>query len=192
MQNISEAVVDKVREEARAIVDEANEEAKKEVDKAKSQRSARLEAEKRRLLNDANEEAARIMAQSAMQDHQKTAAAKAAVLDEIVTKARADLKKAATKPALLAYLVKDAVDGLGDDAGKITVMVASKDLAAAKDLVKKDKLLSSVVAEVAECECDGGAIAQNESNTTSVDNTYTTRLEMLLPRILPEISKELF
>jgi len=192
MQNISEAVVDKVREEARAIVEEAKEEARKELDKAKSQRDARIEAEKRRLLNEAKEEAARIAAQSAMQDHQKTAAAKAAVLDDIVAKARANLKKVATKPALLAYLVNDAVDGLGDDAGKITVLVSSKDVAAAKELVKKDKRLSYVVAEVVECECDGGAIAQNEAKTISVDNTYTTRLEMLLPRILPEISKELF
>ncbi|GAI00113.1 unnamed protein product, partial [marine sediment metagenome] len=27
---------------------------------------------------------------------------------------------------------------------------------------------------------------------TRIDNTYETRLEMLLPRLLPEISKELF
>lgn len=192
MQNISEAVVDKVREEAQAIVDEAEEEARKELEKAKSQREARLEVEKRRHLNEANEEAARISAQSAMQDHQKTAAAKSAVLDDIIQQARASLEKVATKPDLLAYLINDAVDGLGEDAGKITVLVSSKDLAAAKDLVKKDKRLASVVSEVAECDCNGGAIAQNESKTISVDNTYTTRLEMLLPRILPEISKELF
>ena len=192
MQNISEAVVDKVREEARVIVDEAKEEAKKELDKAKSQRDARLEAERKRLLNDATEEAARITAQGAMQSHQKTSAAKAAVLDDIVAHARADLKKVSTKPALLAYLIKDAIDGLGDEPGKVTLLVSSNDLATAKDIVKKDKRLADMVATVSECDCDGGAIARNEAKTTSVDNTYTTRLEMLLPRILPEISKELF
>lgn len=192
MQNISEAVVDKIRDEAKTIVDEAEEEAKKEVEKAKTQRDARLEAEKRRILTDAREEAARIAAQSAMQEHQQTAAAKAEVLDDIVDRARGSLKKVTTKPDLLAYLVNDAVKGLGKEQGKVTLLVSSKDVAAAKDLVKKDKHLSSVVAEVQECDCSGGAIAQNESKNISVDNTYTTRLEMLLPRILPEISKELF
>jgi len=192
MQNISDAVVDKIREEARGIVDEAEEEAKKELDKAKAQREARIEAERRRILNEASEEAARVAAQSAMQDHQKTAAAKSEVLDDIVSRARIGLKKAKSKPELLAYLVNDAVDGLGDDAGKLTLLVSSQDVAAAKDLVKKDSRLSSIVVAVKECDCDGGAIAQNESKTISVDNTYTTRLEMLLPRILPEISKELF
>ena len=38
----------------------------------------------------------------------------------------------------------------------------------------------------------GGVLVENEGNTVCVDNTYTTRLEMLLPRILPEISKKLF
>ncbi len=192
MQNISEAVVDKVREEARAIVEEAEEEARKELERAKGQREARFEAEKRRLLNDAREEAARIAAQSAMQGHQKTAAAKAEVVDEIVKQARAAIKKVTTKPELLAYLIADAIDGLGENKGKVIVLVSSRDLAMAKDIVKKDKRLASVVSEVAECDCDGGAIVQNESKTVSVDNTYTTRLEMLLPRILPEISKELF
>ncbi len=192
MQNISEAVVDKIRDEAKTIVDEAEEEARKEVEKAKAQRDARLEAEKRRILTDAREEAARVAAQSAMQDHQQTASAKAEVLDDIVNRARESLKKVTTKPDLLAYLVNDAVKGLGEEQGKVTLLVSSKDVPAAKDLVKNDKQLSSVVAEVQECDCDGGAIARNESKTISVDNTYTTRLEMLLPRILPEISKELF
>ncbi|MFW6102731.1 MAG: V-type ATP synthase subunit E [Chloroflexota bacterium] len=192
MQNISEAVVDKIRDEAKTIVDEAEEEARKEVEKAKAQRDARLEAEKRRILTDAREEAARIAAQSTMQDHQQTASAKAEVLDDIVNRARESLKKVTTRPDLLAYLVNDAVKGLGEEQGKLTLLVSSKDVAAAKDLVKNDKQLSSIVAEVQECDCDGGAIVRNESKTISVDNTYTTRLEMLLPRILPEISKELF
>jgi len=58
--------------------------------------------------------------------------------------------------------------------------------------VKSDKKLASTVLDVRTCDCTGGVIIENESKTLSVDNTYTTRLEMLLPRILPEISKKLF
>ncbi len=191
MQNISEAVVDKVREEAQAIVNEAEEEAKKERERAKSQQDARLEAEKRRLLTAAHEEAARITAQNAMQARQKVANAKAAVLDEIVQKARAELKKASTRRESLAYLIGDAIEGLGEG-DKITVSVSKNDLETAKEVVKADKKLSAVVSEVKTCDCEGGVIVESEDKTLSVDNTYTTRLEMLLPRILPEISKKLF
>jgi len=190
MQNISEAVVDKVRLEARSIVSEAEEEAKKDLEKAKSLREAKVKAEKRRLLNDAREEAARIMAQSAIQTHQKMAAAKASVIDDIVGRAQAGLKKISAKPELLAYLIGDAIGGLGS--GKATISVSPGDVATVKELVKNDKRLSSMVLDVTESDCDGGVIAESEDKKTSVDNTYATRLEMLLPRLLPEISKDLF
>lgn len=191
MQNISEAVVDKVKEEAQTVVNEAEEEAKKELEKAKALRDARLDAEKRRLLTAAQEEAARITAQNAMQARQKVANAKAAVLDDIVQKSRAQLKKSATTRESLAYLINDAISGLGQG-DKLTVAVSKKDLEMAKEIVKADKKLSSTVSEVKTCDCDGGVLVENEDKTLSVDNTYTTRLEMLLPRILPEISKKLF
>jgi len=190
MQRISEAVVDKVRLEARSIVSEAEEEAKKELEKAKSQREAKLKAEKRRLLNDAQEEAARIVAQSAIQTHQMMAAAKASVVDDIVAQAQAGLKKTSAKPELLARLIGDAINGLETD--KATIRVSPGDIAMVKELVKNDKRLSSMVLGVTGCNCGGGVIADSEDKKTSVDNTYSTRLEMLLPRLLPEISKELF
>ena len=190
MEKISEAVVDKVRVEARSIVSEAEEEAKKELEKAKSQREAKAKAEKRRLLNDAQEEAARVMAQSAIQSHQKMAAAKASVVDDIVGRARAGLKKTSAKPDLLSLLIADAIAGLESD--KATISVSPGDVDMVKKLVKSDKRLSSTVLDVTGCDCDGGVIAESEDKKTSVDNTYASRLEMLLPRLLPEISKDLF
>jgi vacuolar-type H+-ATPase subunit E/Vma4 len=191
MQTISEAVVDKVRADARAIVSEAEAEAKKELDKARAQRDTRLGAEKKRLLTTSREEAARIVAQNAMQARQKVANAKAAVLDEIVQKARATLKTTQVSRESLAFLIKDAIQGLGE-ADKVTVSVSQKDRALAQEIVKSDKKLAAVVTEVKVCDCTGGVLVENEDLTLGVDNTYTTRLEMLLPRILPEISKKLF
>jgi vacuolar-type H+-ATPase subunit E/Vma4 len=46
--------------------------------------------------------------------------------------------------------------------------------------------------EIKEFDCTGGVIAESIEGKFSLDNTYDTRLEMLLPRILPEISQELF
>ena len=191
MQKISEAVVDKVREEAQAIVSAAEEDAKKETDKAKSQRNARIDAEKKRLLNEANEEAARVSAQNAMLAHRNVASAKAEVLESIVAKSRDKLGKASVTKGALAYLIADAVPGVGEGE-KVTVVVSERDLSLAKDIVKSDKELSQKVLDVVAGDCSGGAIIQSESKMLSADNTYATRLGMLLPRILPEISKELF
>jgi vacuolar-type H+-ATPase subunit E/Vma4 len=191
MQRISEAVVDKVREEAQQLINEAEEEAKKELGKAQALRAARLEAEKKRLLGEAGEEAARITAQNAMSARQKTASAKSAVLDEIVRKARESLQKSTTTREQLAQLILDAMAGLGT-ADKVFVSVAKKDLDTAREIVKSDKTMSSRVLEVRTVETEGGVIVENESRSLGVDNTYLTRLQMLLPRVLPEISKELF
>jgi len=191
MQRISEAVVDKVREEAQQLVSEAEEEAKKELGKAQALRAARLEAEKKRLLTEAGEEAARISAQNAMKARQKTASAKSAVLDEIVRKARESLQKSTTTRDQLAQLIREAMAGLGT-ADKVSVSVAKKDLDTAREIVKSDKTMSSRVLEVRTVETEGGVIVENESRSLGVDNTYLTRLQMLLPRVLPEISKELF
>ncbi|MCK9357946.1 MAG: V-type ATP synthase subunit E [Dehalococcoidia bacterium] len=191
MQRISEAVVDKVREEAQHLISEAEEEAKKELGKAQALRASRLEAEKKRLLTEAGEEAARITAQNAMSARQKTASAKSAVLDDIVRKARESLQKSTTTREQLAQLIRDAMSGLGT-ADKVFVSVAKKDLDTAREIVKSDKTMSSHVLEVRAIETEGGVIVENESRSLGVDNTYLTRLQMLLPRVLPEISKELF
>lgn len=191
MQRISEAVVDKVREEAQHLVSEAEEEAKKELGKAQSLRAARLEAERKRLLAEAGEEAARVTAQNAMSARQKTASAKSAVLDEIVRKARETLQKSTTTREQLAQLLRDAIAGLGT-ADKVFVSVAKKDLDMAREIVKGDKALASRVLEVSVINAEGGVMVENESRSLGVDNTYFTRLQMLLPRVLPEISKELF
>ncbi len=191
MQRISEAVVDKVREEAQRLVSEAEEEAKKELGKAQALRAGRLETEKKRLLAEAGEEAARITAQNAMSSRQKTASAKSAVLDEIVRKARENLQKSATTREQLAQLTRDAVAGLGT-ADKVFLSVAKKDLDMAREIVKSDKALASRVLEVRVINSEGGVVIENESRSLGVDNTYFTRLQMLLPRVLPEISKELF
>jgi len=191
MQRISEAVVDKVREEAQQLVSEAEEEAKKELGKAQALRAARLEAEKKRLLTEAGEEAARISAQNAMKARQKTASAKSAVLDEIVRKARESLQKSTTTRDQLAQLIREAMAGLGTT-DKVFVSVSKKELDMAREIMKSDKAMSSRVLEVRANESEGGVIVENESRSLGVDNTYLTRLQMLLPRVLPEISKELF
>ena len=59
-------------------------------------------------------------------------------------------------------------------------------------LIKPDKQLAGKIAEIKEFDCTGGVIVEDVDGAIRVDNTYDTRLEMLLPKLLPEIGKELF
>jgi len=65
-------------------------------------------------------------------------------------------------------------------------------MSTARELLAADRDLASKIIEVKELDCMGGVMAEDSKGKLSIDNTYGTRLEMLLPRLLPEMSKELF
>jgi V/A-type H+-transporting ATPase subunit E len=190
MEKISEAVVSKVRLDAQSIVKEAEEKAKEEIEKAKKQREVRLEQEKARMLGDAEEETARILAQASIKARQQISRAKADAIAKIIDSARKELSQTSSDESHLLNLVKEAMDGLGVDKGRI--YVSPKDVDTAKKLLEADKELSSKILEVKESNFMGGVIAEDVEGKLRIDNTYETRLETLMPKLLPEISKRLF
>lgn len=190
MQKISEAVVDKVKTEARGLIAQAKKTSKGEIDKAKKQRQASIEAQKQRMLREAEEEAARIVAQGSLKGRQKLSSAKAAIVDQVIDHARKTLSDAPSDRKHLLNLISEALAGLGTD--KATIYVSPKDMDTAREVVKSHRKLTTKVTEIKELNCMGGVVAEDSEGKLSVDNTYDTRLEMLLPRLLPEISKELF
>jgi vacuolar-type H+-ATPase subunit E/Vma4 len=190
MEKISEAVVDKVRAEAQNLIMEAEKESQEEIDKAKKQREIKLGEEKRRMLEEAGEEAARIIAQGSIKGRQKLSIAKADIIDKIIERVKKRLPETASDKNHLLSLIKEAMSGLGTDKGRI--YVSPKDIDMVQTLLKGNKKLSSKIEEVKEFDCTGGVIAEDIEGKFRIDNTYETRLEMLLPKLLPEIGKELF
>ncbi len=190
MQKLGEAVLNKVRTEAESVLREAEQKAQEEIQKAKGQRASRLEEEKRRLLAQAEEEAARILAQASIKARQRLSTAKANVLDKVVDDARQKLSQSSGSESDMLRLIKEAMDGLGTSKGRI--YVAPRDVGLVKRALETDQVLSGRVIEVRETACLGGVIAEDVEGKLRIDNTYEARLENLLPRILPEISKELF
>jgi V/A-type H+-transporting ATPase subunit E len=190
MEKISEAVVGKVKLDAKSITKEAEEKAKEEIEKAKKQRDARFEQERVRMQGEAREEAARISAQASIKARQQLSRAKADVIAEIVDSARKELSQIKAEEGSFLSLAREAMAGLGEDKGRI--YVAPKDVAAAKKFFESDKELSDKILEVREIDCLGGVIAEDSEGKLRIDNTYETRLEMLLPKLLPEISEQLF
>jgi vacuolar-type H+-ATPase subunit E/Vma4 len=190
MEKISEAVVSKVKLDAQSIIREAEEKAKEEIQKAKKQREVRFEQEKARMLGEAKEEAARILAQASIKARQQISSAKADVIAKIIDSARKELSRIPSDESYFLNLAREAMAGLGGDKGRI--YVSPKDVSTAKKSLETDKELSGKILEVREFNCLGGVIAEDSKGKLRIDNTYETRLEMLLPKLLPKISEELF
>lgn len=190
MERISQAVLSKVKEEAQHIIKEAEEKAKEEIERAKKQRELRFEEEKGKMLKEAEEEAARILAQASIKARQKLSSTKADIIAKIIDGARKELSRVSSDESHFLNLVREAMEGLAVDKGRI--YVSPKDLGPAKRFLKADKELSGKIVEVRESNCLGGVTAEDVEGKLRIDNTYETRLEMLLPKLLPEISKELF
>jgi V/A-type H+-transporting ATPase subunit E len=190
MEKISEAVVSKVKLDAQKLIKEAQKKAQEELEKARRQREARLEKEKAKMLGETQEEAARILAQASIKARQQLSSAKADAVAKIVDSARRELSRIPVEESYFLNLAREAVTGLGGD--KARIYVAPKDVAAARKSLETDKELSRKLLEVREVNCLGGVIAEDSEGKLRIDNTYETRLEMLLPKLLPKISKQLF
>jgi len=190
MERISEAVVSKVSLDAQSIIKEAEEKAREEIERAKKQREAKFEQERARVLAEAEQEAARVLAQASIKARQLISSAKAEAVAKITDGASKELSGTSTNESDLVSLVREAVGALGTDRARI--YVSPKDVSTAKEALQADKELSAKVLEVREIDCLGGVIAEDAEGKLRIDNTYETRLEMALPKLLPRISEELF
>jgi len=190
MEKISEAILDKVKIEAQQIVKEAEEKALQEVEKAEKQLETKFEEEKRKTIEDAETEVARIQAQAVIKARQELAGVKADIIDRIVSSAKTTLVTISGDDSSLLSLIKEGIAGLGVD--KARIYVSPKNISTVQQFLKKDKELAGSIVEIKEADCTGGVIAESIDGKLRIDNTYDARLEMLLPIILPEISKELF
>jgi len=190
MDKIGEAILDKVKAEADDIIKDAENKAAEEVERAKKQQGTKLEEARGRKLQETREEATRIEAQAVVRARQKLSQAKAEVINEIVSRARKELAELSSEVSSIMALIKEAIDTLGINKGRL--YVSPEDMTKVRKLVEKDKELAGKLVEIKEHNCMGGVIIEDIGGKVRIDNTYETRLEMLLPRLLPEVAKELF
>ncbi len=190
MEKVSEAILDKVRAEAQDIVGEAEERARGRIQKAKQQQKAKLEEEKGKLIEEAKEEATRTLAQSSITARQELLLAKTRIIDEILSRVKKTFSEISSDESSLLGLIKEAINAL--DIDKAIIYVSPKDVSSVRKSLKGDKKLADRISEIRELDGTGGVIVEDIDGKTRIDNTYDTRLEMLLPRLLPEIGKELF
>ena len=189
MEMLRNAIRDKVEAEARGIIRDAEEKAQARLEQARAEHRARSEAQARRLLVEADAEASRILAQAAIRARQEVLAAKVEVIDGIVAQVKKSLADTSTSDESMASLVRDGVRTLGG--GKVRLFVSPKDRDIAMRLLEQDKELKENVLGVREHGSLGGVIVEDAGGRNRVDNTFDSRLEMLLARSLPEIGRAL-
>ncbi len=184
---IREAVLDKARQEAEELIARAEERADTLMAEARSRREQQVREAGDEILRQARQEAARVLARADLAASQELTGRKDAVLTSIIAKARAALGDLPCAPELLARLIDESVGGMETRDG-IRLLVATRDVATARELVDKDPRLKTIVREVQTREGLGGVAAEGLDGMVSVDNTYETRLEMLLPEIVPRLA----
>jgi vacuolar-type H+-ATPase subunit E/Vma4 len=189
MEKINSAIMGKVNADAKAIIDEAEERARVRVAKAKEQQESKLQEEKAKLVNEAQTEASRIQAQGAIRARQEMLTVKTSIIDGIIEETKKQLGGQSGNEKILANLLGESLRALGSE--RVRVYVAQKDMAAMGNLVRADKELYGRVIEVKRQDILGGVIVEDEGGKNRIDNTFESRLEMLLPKLLPQIEKEL-
>lgn len=189
MERINNAILGKVNADAKAILADAEERAKQLVQKAQDQRESKYQEEKSRLLNEARTEASRVQAQGSIRARQEMLAVKTNIIEGIIDETKKKLAGQSGNEKTLATLTREGLKALG--AAKVRVFVASKDVPAMQKLVREDKELASRVIEVGHREMLGGVLVEDPEGKNRIDNSFESRLEMLLPKLLPQIEKEL-
>lgn len=190
MEKLSEAVLDKVKAEAGEIIRQAESTAEERLAKAKEQRNTRYEEEKVRITEEAESEASRIRAQTSISVRQEILKVKNEVIKKVVSGLKKKLADLPDNDELTLNLIKEGIQVIGMN--DVIVYVAPGHIDSVKNLAQKDSNLSVMIKEYKETGCTGGAVIEDIETGFSLDNTFDTRIETLLPQILPEISKELF
>ena len=190
MENIGAAVIDKVNKEAQNIIDKAKEEAKLEIEKANKERQLKLEKTKQKKLQEAEEESARIASRASIEVRQNLVAVKAEVVSRIIDRVKNKLAQTSMDRKAFIALVTEAVNAIKVE--KARIYVPKGGTKRIKGYIQAEKELNGQIIEFKEGDFVGGFILEDADGKLRIDNTYATRMEMLLPRIMPEINKELF
>jgi V/A-type H+-transporting ATPase subunit E len=189
--NLRDAILSNVKGEADQIKADAEAKGRELIEKAKRQRELILDEKKKELIFRAHLEALKILAQASMTARQEILRGKKDVVQEILQRAKHALRHHPSDKESLTLLIEETI-GAFEMKTKVKLFVTSRDLGIVQEILREDGPLRERVLEVREMNGLGGVSAEDEEGLVRVDNTFDTRLETLMPKLLPKISKELF
>ncbi len=191
MDKIRGAIFKKAKGAADEIVADAEIKAREMIEKAKDQWKNKFEEEKKKIISEAHREESRITAQTSLKTRQGILQEKVNVINVIIENVKKELSKEVMDSKVFLPLIKETIDAFETDK-QVRIYVAPKDIKVVHEIIKEDSELKEKIFEVKEFDCLGGIIAESTDGMVSIDNTFDMRLEMLMPKILPDIGKKLF
>jgi vacuolar-type H+-ATPase subunit E/Vma4 len=191
VDNLRDAILRKAKAEADQIKADAEAKARDLIEKAKRQRESIFEEKKKEMISQAHREALKILAQASMTARQEILRGKEDVVHEILKRVKHELRNHPPDKESLMHLIEETIDAF-EMKTKVKLFVTSKDLGIVHEILREDGPLRERVIEVQEMNGLGGVSAENEEGMVRVDNTFDTRLETLMKKILPKIGEELF
>lgn len=189
--DIREAILKKAKGEADQILADAEGKVQDMIARANEQKKQLFEDEKKKLITNAHRESAKIHAQASLKERQTILIEKDSVIKDILVQVKEKLAESAMEQEHIGTLLKEALDAF-ESKDKIRLLVAPKDVASVQAFVEAHDDLKEQVVEVKEKKILGGVMAETLDGMISIDNTYEMRLDMLIPKILPEVGKTLF
>lgn len=188
---IRKAILDKAKADADKIISDAEIKAKETIEKAEEQKELRFAEEKKKTISEAYREASKILAQASLKYRQVKFKEKYAVINEIIKRVKDELSQDISDKELFVRLIQEAIDALEIE-DKVRLFVSPKDLNIAREVIEENSRLKEKITEVNESDCMGGILMEAIDGMVSINNTFDTRLEMLMPKILPKLGKKLF
>lgn len=193
IESLREAILRKASEEAERIVASAREEARKILEEAKERKRAIVDSEKRKVISEMNYEAR--IAEARAKARLLVSGAKYELVNKAVSRAIRILEglepeaRALSVRSLLAEAVGEAENSLGA-LSKLIVYVSERDLEVARAAVRELAVLRGLEVELRAAGISGGVIVEDPEGRVRIDNSYESRVSLLLSRLSRDLIRE--
>lgn len=191
LERVSRAILERARKEAEAILEKARKEAEGIINKAKLKRKSEYEKESSKIIGAARRKARAIIVQAVLKTRKEIAKTKYDITRNIVEEAKKVLEKRKFDvEKSLRNLLLETINIIPSE--KVLVYVNPDDIKVIEKIIEKENLRNRVEKVLADKNISGGIIVSSVDGKFRVDNSYEARLEMVLSRIMPKLSRELF
>ena len=196
LEHLKRAVLEKAIKEAENRINAAKEEARRIIEEAEKMKRSKIESEKRKIEEELNYDAkiaeAKLSARLIIHD------AKNRIVREIEKKV-IDFLKGLDSETRLRSLVKLIDESLQyiihsyGDINQITLKISENDIGLSGDLKNYIESRYGIkVASIIPVKILGGIIIEVADGAISIDNSYDSRLSIILKNRLPSLVKEVF
>ena len=186
-ERVSKAILDRARVEAEEILEKARKEAEEIINKAKLRRKREQEEEEAKIVNDAKRRARATIVKAILKVRRERSEIKKKIIDNIVGKVREHLEKRDFNVSeSLRKLLREALETLPQT--ELVIYVNRADIDTIKKIIKEMKI-EDRVKDIRETNIIGGVIVETVDGKFRIDNSYETRLGMVLCKEFVEKNK---